>query len=433
MLPTTARVPRRRALSPSGFYGWHIVGWSALMVAMTAPGQTAAVSVFIDPMIDELGVSRSAISTAYLVGTLTGALAMPMVGRLLDRFGVRRVMVVIGVVFAGALCALSVVSSVVGLTAGFVVIRMAGQGALGLTATTAVALWFTRRRGTAMGLVSAIGASAISLAPVLLEVLVSDWGWRRAWLVEGVAVAVIVLPVAWFAMRDRPSDLGQHPEGDIPDPGAPPVEPWGVPRSVALRTPFFWVITAGIATVGLLATAVNFHQVSLLGERGLSAAEAAANFLPQTVANLVGTLVVGVLADRVRGHLLVVASMLCLAGALLLGTVVTPGLLAIAFGLLIGTAGGAMRTIEAATFPRHFGTTHIGAIRGVVTAVSVGCTAFGPLLFATLHDATGSYAPALLASVALPVGVAIAALFIRPPTVPAPDDVEPRLTKSCRG
>jgi hypothetical protein len=171
---------------------------------------------------------------------------MPTVGRLLDRFGVRRVMVVIGLVFAAALCALSAVGSIVGLTAGFVLIRMAGQGALGVTATTAVALWFTRRRGTAMGLVSAVGASAISLAPVLLELLVSDWGWRRAWLIEGIAVAVIVLPVAWFAMRDRPAD-----------PGAPPAEQWGTPRSVALRTPFFWMITAGIAAVGLLATAVK--------------------------------------------------------------------------------------------------------------------------------------------------------------------------------
>lgn len=416
--------PRRRArsssLSPSGFYGWHIVGWSALMVAMTAPGQTAAVSVFIDPMISDLGVGRSAISTAYLVGTLTGALAMPLVGRLLDRFGVRRVMSVIGLVFAAALCALSLVSELVGLTAGFVLIRMAGQGALGLTATTAVALWFTRRRGTAMGLVSAIGASAISLAPVGLELLVSGWGWRRAWLVEGIVVALIVLPVAWFAMRDRPADLGQHPEGDIPEAGAPPAGQWGVARSVALRTPFFWVITAGVATVGLLATAVNFHQVSLLGEHGLSAAEAAANFLPQTVANLVGTLVVGILADRVASQLLVTAAMAFLAGALLLGTVAAPGLLALTFGLLLGGAGGAMRTVEAATFPRHFGTTHIGAIRGVVTAVSVGATAFGPLLFATLHDLTGSYTPALLGSLTLPAAVAVLALLVKPPRIRVP-------------
>lgn len=193
------------------------------------------------------------------------------------------------------------------------------------------------------------------------------------------------------------------------------------------------MITAGIAAVGLLATAINFHQLSLLGERGLSTTEAAANFLLQTVANLVGTLLMGVLADRVRSQLLIVAAMLCLAGALLLGTVVTPGLPALAFGLLIGGAGGAMRTIEAATFPRHFGTTHLGAIRGVVTAASVGCTAFGPVLFATLHDTTGRYTPALLASVALPVTVAGFALFTRPPSVgiPSSQDADAELTTTC--
>lgn len=97
-------------------------------------------------MIADLGVSRSAISTSYLIGTLTGALAMPWIGRALDRHGVRRTMAVIGAVFGAVLIALATVTSLAGLTAGFVGIRMAGQGALGLTATTATALWFSRRR-----------------------------------------------------------------------------------------------------------------------------------------------------------------------------------------------------------------------------------------------------------------------------------------------
>jgi MFS family permease len=385
------------------------------MVAATAPGQTAAVSVFIDPMITDLEISRSAISTAYLIGTLTGAVAMPFVGRMLDRYGVRRVMVGIGIVFSAALCSLAAVSSIVGLTAGFVVIRMAGQGALGLAATTAVALWFDRRRGTAVGLVSAIGASAISLAPILLEGLVAEWGWRRTWLVEGIAIAVLVVPVALLAMRNRPADLGQQPDGKAVNQTAPPRDIWGVTRRVALRTPFFWVVTGGIAATGLLSTAINFHQISLLTARGLSTVEAAANFLPQTVANLLGTLLTGMLADRIRSQWLIAASMSCLLAALLLGTVVLPGVLAIVFGLLLGTAGGSIRALEAATFPRHFGTRHIGSIRGMVTSVSVGSTAFGPLLFATLHQATGSYTPALLVAVPIPVAVAIAALVIRPP------------------
>lgn len=160
-------------------------------------------------MIDELGISRPAISTAYLIGTLAGATAMPFIGKALDRFGTRRVMVAVALVFSAALCGLSAAGSIAGLTAGFVIIRMAGQGALNLAATTVVALWFQRRRGTAIGIMSAIGASAISLAPVLLESLIANWGWRQAWLAEGIFIAVVVIPVAWFAIRDRPADLGQ--------------------------------------------------------------------------------------------------------------------------------------------------------------------------------------------------------------------------------
>ncbi|SNR80257.1 Major Facilitator Superfamily protein [Haloechinothrix alba] len=404
--------------SPSGFYGWHIVGYATLMVAASAPGQTAAVSVFIDPMIAELGISRSTVSAAYLVGTLSGAFAMPFVGRMLDRFGVRRVMTVIGLVFSAALCALAGVSSVVGLTGGFVAIRMAGQGALGLAATTAVALWFDKRRGTALGVVSAIGASAIALAPVLLEgVVIAQWGWRSAWLAQGVTIALVVLPVAWFGMRDRPADLGQRPDGAPDDGSSGERHAWGLTRAAALRTPFFWVVTAAIATVSLLVTAINFHQISLLGEQGLSATEAAANFIPQTVTNLLATFAAGYLADRVHNRILLVACMACLLGGLVLATVVSPGVLAVLLGLLIGAAGGSVRALEAATLTRYFGTAHIGAIRGTVSAVMVGSTAFGPLAFAGVFELAGSYVPALLVASAMPVTVAIAAIVIRPPHV----------------
>ncbi len=406
-----------RSRAASGFYGWHIVGWSALLVAATAPGQTAAVSVFIDPMIAELGISRSAVSTGYLIGTLSGAAAMPFVGRALDRFGARRVMVSVAAVFAIALVGLSAVSGIVGLTAGFVVIRMAGQGALNLAATTVVALWFHRRRGTAIGIVGALGASAISLAPVLLERLIAHWGWRTTWLAEGVFIAVVVIPVAWFAIRDRPADLGQQPDGISHDEAATTnAAGWGVTRGVALRTPFFWVLTAMVASIWMLVTGINFHQISLLTAQGLSTVEAAGNFIPQTVANLGATFAAGYLTDRVGARSLIVASMAALAAALALGTTVTSGIVAIAFGALIGTAGGAVRGFEAATFTHYFGPRHIGAIRGVVTAISVGASAFGPLLFATLHDVTGSYSPALLGSLAFPAAVIVAALLVPTPT-----------------
>jgi MFS family permease len=408
---------RPRATSLEGFYGWHVVGLTGIVLAATAPGQTAAVSVFIDPMIEDLGISRATIATSYLIGTLVGAAAMPAVGRALDRFGVRLTMACVGGAFGTMLIALASVSNVVGLTGGFVGIRMLGQGALGLIATTATALWFARRRGTAMGISSAAGAVGISLAPVALERLIASEGWRTAWVIEGLLVWAVVLPIAVLGLRDHPSDLGQQPDGR-PRTGDEPHVTWGVTRAVAMRSPFFWVLTGALATSGLLATAVAFHQISLLGERGLSATEAAGNFLPQTAAGLGAAVVAGVLVDRYRPGLVTAAVMLLLAGGLTWGAVVTPGWSAIGFGIVIGAAGGSMRTVEGAAVPRYYGTLHIGAIRGFVMAVVVGSTALGPLCFALVRDATGTYTAALLGGALLPVIVAVLALIVRPPASP---------------
>lgn len=402
------------------FGGWRIVTYATIVVAMTAPGQTAGVSPFIDPMVAELGLSRSAVSTAYLIGTLTGAAAMPLVGRLVDRYGSRAAMVVIGAVFGGVLISLSLVSSIVELTAGFVGIRLAGQGALGLAAVTVVAHWFDRRRGTALGIVSAFGSAGISLAPILIERLIAFHGWRTVWLIEGLAVWVVVIPIALLAIRNRPSDLGQHIDGR-PASAAGHQRAAGATRAVALRTPYFWVLAAGVSTSGLLGTAVVFHQISLLGARGLTPAQAAAVFIPMTAAGLAATLLVGHLIDRLhRPRLLVVASMGLLAVGLAWAAVTTPGWSAWVYGALIGASTNAVRAVEAALTPRMFGTDHLGAIRGVMTALSVASTAAGPLIFAVVYDTTGSYTAILLASLALPLAVATAALTTRLPTTEPP-------------
>lgn len=245
----------------------------------------------------DLDLSRSAISTAYLVGTLAGAVALPFVGRLVDRYGARWAMTVIAALFGGVLIGLSTVTEVFGLTAGFVGIRLAGQGALGLVAVTVVSHWFHRRRGTALGLVTAIGAAGISLAPILIERLVAVQGWRTAWAIEGLAVWLIVIPVAVWGIRNRPQDVGQHVDG-VPTPASQHEQPRGASRGVAMRTPYFWVLVAGTATSALLCTAVIFHQISLLGERGLTPTQAAATFLPMTAAGIVATMAVGYAVDR---------------------------------------------------------------------------------------------------------------------------------------
>jgi len=296
---------------------------------------------------------------------------------------------------------------------------MAGQGALGLTASTAVALWFNRRRGMAVGLVSAFGAVGISSTPLLLEPLLVDLGWRNVWRIEGLVVWLIVTPLGLLAMRDRPAVLGQHPDGPVVVTRRPvtPYRAEGVSRAEALRQPYFWLICTAVALNGLLVTAVAFHQISLLTERGLSAAQAAANFVPQTVAGLVATLAAGYLMDRFAGRWMIIASMAVLSAGLWWGTTVTPGVSAFAFGAMLGAAGSMIRAVETVALPRYFGILHIGSIRGLVASISVAGTECGPVLFAAVFERTGSYSPALLVCAIATLIIIVWALVAKEPAL----------------
>lgn len=401
-----------------------VVAASAIALALTAPGQTAAVSVFVDPLIAELGVSRSAVSAAYLVGSLAGAFVMPVLGRAIDRFGPRPIMALIAGGFGAVLMGSAAMSGVVGLTASFVGIRVGGQGALNLVATTAVAVYVHRRRGFAIGVVSALGTAGISMSPVLLERLISVSGWRIVWFAEGVAVWLLVVPAALLLLPARPpSPPSRSLAGRACVGGFLPAADWTL--SQALRTGMFWVVAGGVATCSLVATGLNFHQQSLLGERGLSATEAAATFLPRTAAGLAASFGLGWLADRYSDRLLVIATMLVLAAATVGAGWLSPGWTAVLYGAGIGVCGNGVRTLEAAAFPRIFGTRHLGAIRGVVHSMAVAASAFGPLLLALGRGAAISYRPVLLALSVLPLLVIAAAAVIRPPRQSATTGVAP--------
>jgi len=138
-------------------------------MAATLPGQTAGVSLFIDAFIEDLGVSRTTVSWLYTVATGLGSLTLPLVGRLVDRYGPRRVALVVIALLAATCMGMSRVSGWIGVFVGFVGLRGLGQGALGLVNNHAVNLWFERRRGFAIGGLGLGMAGAVSAFPPLIE------------------------------------------------------------------------------------------------------------------------------------------------------------------------------------------------------------------------------------------------------------------------
>lgn len=407
----TDHTPPRR---PQPLLFWVLlVGAGGILIAMTFPGQTAGLSPFTDPLIDSLDIDRTAISMSYLIATLLGALSMPLVGRAMDRYGTKRAIIVIGVLLAAVLMGASFVTEVFGLTAAYVGVRMTGQGALSLAVTTLIARSITHRPGLALGIVGAVGSAGISLAPLFVESLIRATDIATAWRIEALIVALVVWPIAFALPKDKP--VTTTPTGSLIV-----IEPeTGYTVAEALRTGMFWVIAGAIFIIGMFSTAFAFHLISILGEQGLNPAEAAANFIPQTVSGIAATLGLGALVDKTDPRWGIVISMVAMAAAMVMLPAVEPGFSSVVFGLVLGIAMGALRGVEAAAYLRFYGRAHIGAIRGVATSIGLASTAVGPLYFAIGLSVTGSYVwPSALAASA-PIALVVCAILAKIPPAPA--------------
>lgn len=413
--PTLPAVRLRRSspLSPP-FSGWRILGLATVTGALTGPGQTIGVSVFVDHFIEDLGLTRSNVSTAYLIGTLIAALGLPLVGSQIDLRGVRKAMTTIGLMFGLALVAMSGVQGFITLVVGFVAIRFLGQGSLMLVSSVAVTHWFRRRRGAALGLFSTGVSIAMSLVPVGLSLVIQAYDWRLAWITAGVLVWLTVVPIARIGMIDRPSDVGQVPDGGPSETNLESdSDGRAFTRREAILTGRFWVLVAATGSIGMLSTALNFHQISLLGDAGLTPTEAAVMFLPQTIGAAFAGIAFGYLSDRLTGRWLIPIVMVLLSGTLVLASNLSSGMIIVIYAILLGSAGGASRAVGATLMPRWYGTTHIGSIQGAAGFINVAATAVGPVSFSLARDATGTYDSAALLFTAIPLAVALAALAMR--------------------
>jgi MFS family permease len=403
------------------FSGWRIVALATVTLGLTGPGQTIGVSVFIDHFTADLDIEKSWVTAGYLVGTLCGSLAMPTIGRWVDRFGVRRAMLAIATCFSVALVAMSGVQGIISLTAGFVFIRMLGQGALSLVSTVAISLWFEERRGTAISIAVTISAALMALVPFALDFVIGEIGWRGAWLVAAGAVALVVMPIAWFGMIDRPGDVGQFVDGIAPADGDDPdAEVWGLDRATALRRYEFWVLAGAGAAVASLVTGLNFHQITLLGESGFSSGEAAALFLPQMVGSSIGSPAMGIALDRLGTRFAPAIQMTLLAATLVVAGTVASTAAVIGYAILLGLTAGASRSLTGVLAPRWFGVRHLGSIQGSLTFAGVMASASGPFAFSLTEIATGSYQATAVVWAVAPAAFA-GFLFVRPPagrTVP---------------
>lgn len=405
------------------FYGWVIMMAGTFGLIMTGPAQTYAVSIFIERFIADLGISRSLVSTLYAVGTLMGSMALPYVGRQIDRRGSRQMVVIIAVLFGLACIYMGFVQNAVMLGFGFLAIRMLGQGSLGLVSQNVINQWWVARRGMIMGisglLLSLLG---IGLLPSLINWLVNLLGWRPAYMLLGGILLLVMAPVGYLFYRDRPEVYGLQPDGVVRvavgetavSPTAPITAPvaeenWTLPE--ARRTPMFWVVAASSALIAMLITGLFFHMVSIFADNGLPPEIAATVYLPIALSTAVVTLFGGVLLDRLPVRLILAVSLFLQATALLMAQYLSSIFLAMLFGVVIGATSGLFHAVGTVVWAKYYGRKHLGTITGVTTTIVIVGSSLGPIPLGVARDWLGSYNQALSILAIFPIVLGVISLF----------------------
>lgn len=431
------------------FPGWTMLGISGAAQYMSAPGQSYSVAAFKDPMRIGLGVSETDYSLAYACATVVSACLLPYVGRLVDRHGARVMLPIIATGLGCGCWMMAQVDSLPTLYLGFGIVRSLGQGALSLVSVWIVGEWFERRRGIATAMAGLGGGISVMTIPLINNWMIENYGWQTAW--QGLAWGVwlmLILP-GIFILRDRPEDLGLHPDGVEPDADsrglADDAEPdpsvtttdesrddsGEEPKSASgptitsledswtvhevLRNATFWKLLCVPATSGLVGTGLVFHQVELLKRHGLDRTEA---LLMMTLQAGFATLLqfpTGWLTDRVPSRFILAAAMMFLATATLLVINMPFTWMAGVYALLLGLHGSVMRSTATVVWINYYGRAHQGAVRGVAWSAMILAAAIGPLPLAISSDYYGAYEPALMAFLALPMFAAAAVWTAHPP------------------
>lgn len=414
------------------FYGWVIV---AVVFVTMGVGVTArtAFSLLFPPILDEFGWDRGVTAGAFSFGFIVSAALSPSLGKLMDRQGPRVVNEIGVVLIAAGLLLATFVREPWHLYATLGMLVGSGSVCLGYTGQALfLPNWFVRRRGLAMSIAfSGVGVGSIILLP-WLQSLIARAGWRHACVAMGILVLLLLLPLN-LLVRHRPQDIGLEPDGDrsahnatdagrrsnVVDAAWVAVD-WTLGRAV--RTSRFWWIALGYFCALFAWYAVQVHQTKYLMEVGFSPTVAAWALGAVSLAGIPGQIGLGHLSDRIgREFVWCLGSLgfvLCCLLLLLLRQSPSPTLLYLMV-LAQGALDYGVTSVIGAIPAEIFQSRHYGTIFGTLMLASITGGAAGPWLTGVLHDATGSYDPALWIALGCSVLSALAIWLAAPRKVRA--------------
>jgi MFS family permease len=410
-------------------------GWTALIGVMLAYGGLCgdviyAYGVFLPAMSESFHWSRSALSGSYSLFIIVGGMLGPVAGMTVSRFGARKNIVICNIAAVLGLLGMSQVEELWHVYLFFGV--LAGMSiAFGefISVTTVINNWFIRRRSLAMGLLFASGGIAGFAFPPLISWLISDLGWRIAWVCTAAIHFLLTVILAGIFIRSRPEDVGQAPDG-FPDvttdahskkPAAKKVYQTSVDWNLrdALHTPALWMIIVLFSALFFAYNMLTTHQVVYLQDLNFSPMRSATAFGLMIGISIIGRLLSGALGLRFEGRHLA-AVFLTSMGLGILALIYARSILFIyLYSILTGIGFGGMIVLMPNLLGAYFGRTHYSRIVGWTSPIITLVCAASPVVAGILYDATGRYFFSFSLAAFLIFASVIFALLSRPPRLPA--------------
>jgi MFS family permease len=407
------------------FYGHWIVAVTFLCLTVAMGCGSFVYSLFVQPLQESMSWSRGQIMAGYTVFFVTMGLVSPLVGRIVDRQGARRVMPLGALIMGLGFALVSVMQELYVLYLGYVLVGIGAAGFASVPCSAVVSNWFKKSRGTAIGLMSSgIGAGGVIMPPVV-EHFLGTSGWRGAYFALAVIVWVSVIPLVLLVIRTKPSDLGLCPDGVAQPPAAASgvrgSSNEGMPLRAAVVTAAFWLIAMSFVLSAFGRMGALQSQGPNLIDLGFPAATAALGLSIIGFGSGVGKFIFGWLCDRMSLKAAgAIGMVLQSAGVVVLLTVTSrsPDIAIWTYSLLLGLGAGSWLPIVSMLTSSSFGLRHYGSIYGLISLMLNIGTAAGPLVAGLMFDALGSYRAAFIICAALCAAAVPMVLLVRRPAGP---------------
>jgi predicted MFS family arabinose efflux permease len=388
------------------YYGWINVLVASIAMTATLPGRTHGLGLITEPLLADLHLDRILFARINLIASLIGAAFCIPAGWLIDRYGVRSVLVGVTLTLAAAVVGLSECHGVTSFALALVLVRGLGQSALSVASMAAIGKWFNARLGIAMGAFAVLLTLGFIVGVLGMGEAIRSWGWRAAWQSLGLSIAALV-PFFWILARSTPEGCGVKPDASDRSESVTDAAERDYSLRQALATPAFWVVAAGSSAFNLVWSGATLFNESLLAEYRVNQQAAVEVLAILTGVGLVANLAAGKLATRERVVKLLGFGLLLLAGGLAALPAIGGAAGARLYAVAMGLSGGIVTVVFFAAWTHLFGARELGRIQGAAQLATVFASAVGPLAFSEASALSGSYSPVLLG---LAVGSGLLAL-----------------------